>query len=350
MAVIDSFTLVAGSNGTYGFSSYGFRSTSESLPCGTINGSTSAYGVDNNWYSNVTLSRLCHESYSGFNGIWLELRSSSSPSNSGWYDVKAGGNAYRRVDASYATASFQATWAWNGQSNPFTTGTSYSINVTDDGTLDETGVNIPLGISSGAIDMNTLRNFFGEPTYNSNIIGMSNLYKGGDLVPNIAGNGSIPASSTISLSNFYNANTTLIIDKHPVNKVMFAGFGQTGTAEVAWNQSILPTGEGDVDIGYKALKSVLEYRWVINVTYTQGSVSGLSRIIADGVTSYMSGNSHTTAWGDTMTLILQVDHGLSTGTINGTAYMEARQVWNGSTYTVTTNQAIWDITIESAGE
>ena len=350
MAVIDSFTLVSGTNGTYGASFAGFRSTSEPYQCGTVNGSTSAYGVDGNWYSNVTLSRLDYESYSGFSGIWLELRSSSSPSNSGWYDVKVGGNAYRRVDASYATASFQATWAWNNQSNPFSSGTSYSINVTDDGTLGETGVNIPLGISSGAIDMNTLRNFFGEPTYNSNTIAMSNLYKGGDLVPNISGNSSIPTSGTISLSNFYNANTTLIIDKHPVNKFIFAGFGQTGTAEVAWNQSILPTGEGDVDIGYKALKSVLEYRWVINVTFTQGSVSGLSRIIADGVTSYMSGNSHTTAWGDTMTLILQVDHGLSTGTINGTAYMEARQVWNGSTYTVTTNQAFWDITIESAGE
>ena len=211
-------------------------------------------------------------------------------------------------------------------------------------------VNIPLGISSGAIDMQTLRNFFGKPIYTSNAIAMSDLYKGGDLVPNISGNSSIPTSGVISLSNFYNANTTLVVDKHPAQKSTFAGFGQAGTAEVAWNQSILPTGQGDVDIGYKALKSELEYRWVVNVTSTQGSVSGLSRIIASGVTSYMSGNSHTTAWGDTMTLILQVDHGTSTGFISGTVYMQARKVWNGSTYTVTTNSAYWDIIIETAGE
>lgn len=209
---------------------------------------------------------------------------------------------------------------------------------------------IPFGVTSGAIDMNSLREFFGEPSYNSNTISMSDLYKGGNLVPNISQNSSVPTSGTMSLSNFYGCYTNLIVDKHPVQKITFAGFGQTGTASVVWNQSILPTGQGDVDIGYKALKSKLEYRWVINVTSTSGSISGLSRIIASGVTSYMSGNSHTTGWGDTMTLILEVDHGLSTGYINGNAYMQARKVWNGSTYSVTTNSAYWEIVVESAGE
>lgn len=214
----------------------------------------------------------------------------------------------------------------------------------------QSGTLIPLGISSGAINMGTLRQFFGEPTYNSNTIAMTDLYRGGNLVPELTQNSSVPTSGTISLSNLYGSYTSLFVDKQPTSQFAFAGFGQTGTAEVVWNQSTSPTGEGDVDIGYRLLKSELEYRWVINIADTQGSISGLSRVIASGVTSYVSGSSHTTAWGDTMTLILQVDHGLSTGDINGSVYMQARKVWNGTTYTLTTSTALWGITVESAGE
>jgi len=354
LAVIDEFTLVAGYIAPYG-NYTGFRSETQVNPIGTINGQTSNYPISPNWIPAnkfASIQKLERGSDPGFTGVRLEVSAYSDPGNSGWYDIRLGSSIYNRVDASSSliNGGYGRDWKWAGSTNPFVNGSSYSIVVTDNGSLGPIGVNIPLGISSGAIDMNTLRNFFGEPTYNSNTIAMSNLYKNGDLVPFLNENSSIPTSGTISLSNFYNANTTLLVDKHPAQKSTFVGFGQTGTAEVVWNQSILPNGESDVDIGYKALKSVLEYRWVINITSTQGSISGLSRIIASGVTSYMSGNSHTTAWGDTMTLILQVDHGLNTGFISGTVYMEARKVWNGSTYTVTTNQAYWDIIIESAGE
>ena len=54
------------------------------------------------------------------------------------------------------------------------------------------GTLIPFGVTSGAIDMNSLREFFGKPTYNSNTIAMNNLYRGGDLVPDITQNNSIP--------------------------------------------------------------------------------------------------------------------------------------------------------------
>ena len=55
--------------------------------------------------------------------------------------------------------------------------------------------------ASGAISLNDLQTEFGG----SNPIAITEYYRGGGLVPDIAANSSVPTSGQISLSNFYNA-------------------------------------------------------------------------------------------------------------------------------------------------
>lgn len=348
MAIIESFTVVAGTSGNYGASFAGFRSVVEPNPCGTANGSTSSYGVSSTWYSNVTLSRLDYESYYGFSGIWLELQSSSAPSNSGWQDIRIGSNVYNRVDASYSTGSFHAQWGWNGQSNPFSSGSSYSIVVTDNGSTQAPVVTIPFGVSSGSVDMNNLRNFFGEPSWGSSMISASDLFKGGNLVPNVSGNSSVPTSGAIDLADFYNSETYLEIEKHPTGKFDDIFSGGSGTSTLTWNVATSPTAQSDIDVGYKAIKSVCEYRWIIDVTSQSGL--NLNRILYNGSTVTNPSDPYTTVWSGDPTLSIQVDYGVQTANIAGTARFEVRKVWNGTTYSLNSNTANWAVTVENALE
>lgn len=59
--------------------------------------------------------------------------------------------------------------------------------------------------ASGQIAITDIQTFFGGGGTN---IAISSYYKGGGLVPNIAGNSGVPTSGVISLSNFYGAVKT----------------------------------------------------------------------------------------------------------------------------------------------
>ena len=252
---------------------------------------------------------------------------------------------------------------WNTSSSAYSTAITTTLNlngVTDTWRITtisapvdpSSGTIIPFGTTSGAISMGSLRDFFGNPTYLSDTIAMSNLYKGGDLVPNITQNNSVPTSGQISLSNLYGCHTSLLIDKQPVSKYFFAGIGGAGTATIAWNMASGATSQSDVDIGYKALKHSCEYRWVINQTNSSGNAPYLSAVTWGG-TTYTSGLSfpYTTPWFSGLSgLLLDFPYGVTTGSLSGTAYLEVRRIWNGTTYTLTTDSAFWSVIIETAGE
>ena len=53
---------------------------------------------------------------------------------------------------------------------------------------------------SGPISIQHIRDFFGRQDIN----GMSQLYRGGAIVPDIPQNAHVPASGTISMQNMYN--------------------------------------------------------------------------------------------------------------------------------------------------
>ena len=233
-------------------------------------------------------------------------------------------------------------------------GSSDSVLITTAAGATGSGTLIPLGITSGAIDLNTLRNFFGNPTYNSNTISMSNLYKGGDLVPNITQNSSVPTSGEIELADLYGAHTQITIDKNPSAKFIFIPGGQpAGTAILNWTMATSPTGQADVDIGYKALKFVCEYRWIFDIVDSSGNVPNLS-VVEWGGTNYVSQATsfpYTTPWYSGLSsLNIEYDYGVQTGSVNGTVSLEVRKIWNGTTYSAQTEAAFWDVTVENAFE
>lgn len=160
MAVLDEFTLTAGSTGGFGFSLFGFRAASVSNPIGTINGSTSAYST---WLGSVSLTTLSRESYSGFTGILLSLIAPGDPGNSGWATVFIDNISYNRVDASSATinSGFGREWKWTTSANPFTSGTSYNVVFSDDGQLP---LPYALPVVGEEISMSNLAEFFGVST------------------------------------------------------------------------------------------------------------------------------------------------------------------------------------------
>lgn len=200
---------------------------------------------------------------------------------------------------------------------------------------------IPFGVTSGAINMNSLRDFFGDPTYNSNTLSMSQLYKGGDLVPNISQNSSVPTSGTISLSNLYGCHTSLQFDKQPVVKNIYEfGIQPTGTMQAQWVQSILVGSQGDFDVGYGALKNSgsMQYRAIIT------GANQLTRIVFQGNTYTTGSSTYTTPWltgyGTTQ---LERDWYSSNSSFNitGTFRVEVRKTHNGTTYTQSSSTASW---------
>lgn len=243
---------------------------------------------------------------------------------------------------------------WNTSSSSYSTAITTTLNlngVTDTWRITtaaapidpQNGVLIPLGITSGAIDMNTLRDFFGAPTYQSNQIAMTDLYKGGQLVPNITQNSSVPTSGTISLSNLYSSYTSFFWEKDPTSKFAFEpSWTGGGTATLAWNMST-NSGTSDIEVGYNQLKLDVEYR------YTVTNTNGLSRIIANGVTTNNPTGTYTSPWiGEATTLILERDYNTNNSiSLDGTVSFEVRKVHNGTTYTLPTKSALWGIVIES---
>lgn len=133
---------------------------------------------------------------------------------------------------------------------------------------------LSLGISSGAIDMDSILDlfmgqnqaFWGYTRPSS----MSNLYRSGSYVPNITANNSIPTSGTISLSQFYSCQTSFYLTTPPPSKSVFtdtSGGGSTFNAQLYWELGT------DFEIGYGVgmkYNSELYY----SVTQNVGSVSG----------------------------------------------------------------------------
>lgn len=74
--------------------------------------------------------------------------------------------------------------------------------------------------ASGTISLNDLQTEFGG----SNPIAITEYYRGGGLVPDIAANSSVPTSGQISLSNFYNAtNADYVPAAFDINNITVSG-------------------------------------------------------------------------------------------------------------------------------
>jgi hypothetical protein len=340
LAILDNFTLYS-QYVSYRGSNYGFRSTGNTPSMGNINSSSIQYTVNSNWYTSASVNMF----YTYNTTLYLDLDGTTS--NSGWQDIRVDGTIFNRTSASYSSSIDR--WNWNNITVPFGNNVSHDIVITDDGQLQSSGVTIPFGQTSGAIDMNNLRNFYGEPSWGSSMISMSDLFRGGNLVPDRSANSAVPTSGAIAMNDFYGNETYLMIEKQPTLKSYFGGFGGSGTAVLTWNIATDPNSQSDIDVGYKALKSLCEYRWIINVTNTSDDPL-YPQIIYNGTNTNNPSMPHTTAWSADPTLTIEVDHGVQTGSIAGTAYFEVRKIWNGTTYSETSSSAFWSVIIETAGE
>lgn len=130
-----------------------------------------------------------------------------------------------------------------------------------------------LGISSGAIDMDSIldlfmgqnQSFWGYTRPSS----MSDLYRGGSFVPNITANNSIPTSGTISLSQFYNCQTSFYLVTAPPSKTVFVdtstGSGSY-TGELYWELGT------DWELGYGVGQKYNSEKYYV-VTQNIGSVT-----------------------------------------------------------------------------
>lgn len=59
-------------------------------------------------------------------------------SNAGWHTIHIGSSTYTRSSASFSTSGGKTSWSWTG-SNPFSAGSTYTITVTDNGTITGSG-------------------------------------------------------------------------------------------------------------------------------------------------------------------------------------------------------------------
>lgn len=88
--------------------------------------------------------------------------------------------------------------------------------------------------SSGAISLDNARSVFGV----GGALAMSQLYRGGGIVPNIPANSAVPTSGTISMSNLYGASTytAMTVNAPNINVVVIvppaAGASGNSTASV----------------------------------------------------------------------------------------------------------------------
>ena len=92
--------------------------------------------------------------------------------------------------------------------------------------------------SSGTISINDIATEFGGTVPHS----LSEYYRGGGLVPNIAANSSVPTSGTISISNFYGAQNALWVTTMTAGQVIIPDpFGPTITV-TGYDTLFFPTG------------------------------------------------------------------------------------------------------------
>lgn len=186
-------------------------------------------------------------------------------------------------------------------------GTSDSCNVT---TEPDPSVNIGegsvinFGHATGAIPFGDVIYFFAG----ANISGVytapnsfSNYYRGGSYVPNITGNSGIPTSSTISLSQFRNAQTVLYFVRKPATKGATRNtISSGGQVVVAWYAFDTPWGNpADWEMGYGAyMKWATEYQYSLTVTsfvVNAGGYTVYPRLTAATPTTWTAASGWSTA-------------------------------------------------------
>jgi hypothetical protein len=105
-------------------------------------------------------------------------------------------------------------------------GVSHTATITTQ-TSPPVGTAIPIGVSSGAISLDNIRRLYGPASASGSGVvygtaALNNYYRGGTYVPNITSgtpnNSNIPTSGQISLSNFYNAMTSMYFINNPPSK------------------------------------------------------------------------------------------------------------------------------------
>jgi len=215
------------------------------------------------------------------------------------------------VDGTKSTANKTVSnndviYIWGDSSSSYSTTTYASVtvgtltvtkNITTGANPSATTQRIPFPVTSGAISMNDIRQFFG-PRLSSASLG--NYYRGGSYVPNnttgTPNNSGVPASGAIQLDDFYNSFTTIFFSTAPPNLSGF-GFGNDSVV-LNWSRNNWEMGFGpDMEDG-------MDYRITHEVTSFLHNLGSLDvfKITFDGVTRDLTvaGNrsSHTFAYTD----------------------------------------------------
>lgn len=215
---------------------------------------------------------------------------------------------------------------------------------------------IPFGNATGDVSMLELRNFYGKLNqYTNDSIAISNLYKGGLLVPNISQNSSIPTSGAISLSNFRNSYNNFYWEDAPNTQ---GGFGfnlNGGTVYVQWQDSNEASsnlsGNGASEVGYGGIKNsaYIQFRWVFR---NNGSFTPTIIRFGNSSRSYPP-NYYDSGWHSNNYFSVELDYPGGVTWNNrcyGTIEFHVRYVYNGSTYTISTQTVNWALDVESGLE
>lgn len=93
--------------------------------------------------------------------------------------------------------------------------------------------------TSGPISLSMIRTEFGV----SGTVSMSQLYRGGGIVPNTPANAAVPTSGAIKLSNFYGASKmSLSVTATDISNSIYRGIGDPATIYMSGTTSTTVTG------------------------------------------------------------------------------------------------------------
>lgn len=130
------------------------------------------------------------------------------------------------------------------------------------------GVKIPLGITTGNIDLKQIGDLFGRAS--ASLVGdttLGNYYRGGIAVPDISENSSIPTSGDIDIGDFRGtAAQSLYMEKYPSYKGTSRN-STTGNATIAlgWSTMEAILSNSDFYVGYgEWLRNVCEYKYEVS--------------------------------------------------------------------------------------
>ena len=174
---------------------------------------------------------------------------------------------YGTSSASYG-ASTSATVTINTVSH-----TSTITNIGDP----SAGTRIPLGITSGAISLDSIRKLFGPATYGPiyGTAAMNTYYRNGTYVPNITSgtpnNSNIPTSGVIDLQDFYSCGTSLYYSSPPSNQ-----FENVDTGSGAVTRTITFS-TNSWTLGYgPSMKYLVDYRFINDIEIYSELAGGIA--------------------------------------------------------------------------